>query len=317
MTTEQGRRIDRVPVTRLANDHQLDLVVHTVQGRRDGPKLAMFGSVHGDEPMGAECIRRVLGQINPDELRGTIVAVPVANAYAHQALSRNTPLDGVNLNRIFPGSPDGSVTEQLADALAGILRQDVTNFVDYHSGGNLALVDYSYLHEPGAEMARAFGRSVLYDGPIIEGTSSHYALSQGIPTMVSELGGGSQRIEDYLGYGICGTFNMLRAIGMLDGEAAPPPADQVVVRNLSVLRPSVGGVLLSNADASRVGARVPKGTVLGTIVDASTFEELEVLTAPYDPTILVLVRAAVTHVSPGDYGFMVADAATAVPASQH
>jgi uncharacterized protein len=245
--------------------------------------------------MGAECIRRFLGQINTDELRGTIVAVPVANAYAHQALSRTTPLDGMNLNRIFPGSPDGSVTEQLADALTGILRQDVTHFVDYHSGGNLALVDYSYLHEPGAEMARAFGRSVLYDGPIIEGTSSHYALSQGIPTMVSELGGGSQRIEDYLGYGVCGTFNMLRAIGMLDGEVAPPPADQVVVRNLSVLRPSVGGVLLSKADASCVGARVPKGTVLGTIVDASTFEELEVLTAPYDPTILVLVRAAVTR----------------------
>lgn len=299
--------MDRVPVARLANDHDLSLVVHTVRGSRPGPKLAMFGSVHGDEPMGSETIRRVLTQLDPAELRGTIVAVPVTNPYAHQALTRSTPLDGVNMNRIFPGSPDGSVTERLADALTGILRQDVTHFVDYHSGGNFALVDYSYIHEPGAEMSRAFGRHVLYSGPGYEGTSSGYALSLGIATMVSELGGGSQRIAEYLEHGIRGTFNMMRAIGMLDGDPAPPPDDQVVVETLTVIKPTTGGVLLSEFDASTVGQRVPAGTVLGRIVSAATFEELEVLRAPYDPSILILVREPVTHVAPGDYGFMVAD----------
>lgn len=309
MNDENG--VHDVLVTTLADGRPLNLVVHVVRGTQPGPKLAMFGSIHGDEPMSSEIIRRFLLEVPLTEMRGTLIAVPIANPLAHQTLSRTTPLDGCNLNRIFPGDPAGTASEQLAAALAAILRDGVTHFIDFHSGGNFAFVDYSYLHNPGAEMSRAFGRPLLYSHDSYDGTSTDFALSLGIASMASELGGGSQRIGEYIRHGVEGTVRVLQAIGMLDGRSSPQPASQTIVDTLTVLRPTVAGTLLSRFDSTHVGETVPAGTVLGTIVSPYTFLELETIRAPYSRSILVLVREEVTHVLPGDYGFMVADGATA------
>ncbi len=311
-----GHSVERIPVTHLSNGHDVELVVHVIRGAKDGPKLAMFGGVHGDEPLGTEAVRRSLEQIDPEQLTGTIVAVPVANPYAFEAGKRVTPLDGLNLNRIIPGDSGGSLTEQLAAKLAGILDDGVTHFIDYHSGGILACVDYSYVHEAGAEMSRAYGCQVLYDHESYPGSATDYALKKGIRTMVSELGGGEYDTEYFLGKAVSGTLNVLREIGMYAGEASPPRADQVVVTTLHAVRPTVGGLLQAEVAADRLGQSLPAGTVLGRVIDPATFDELEVLTAPYDPTYLILSRTPVTQVSPGDYGFMVADGATAKPAAQ-
>jgi uncharacterized protein len=311
-----GYNVERIPVTRMSNGHDVELVVHVIRGAKDGPKLAMFGGIHGDEPLGTEAVRRVLQRIDPGELAGTIVAVPVANPYAFEAGKRMTPADGLNLNRVMPGDADGSLTEQLAAQLARILDDGCTHFIDYHSGGNLACVDYSYVHAAGAEMSRAYGCQVLYDHESYVGSATDYALAKGIRSMVSELGGGQYDTEYFLGRAVSGTFNVLRTIGMLDGEVTPPREDQVVVTTLTVLRPRVGGLLQAEAGADRIGQVVPAGTVLGRVVDPYTFTELQVLSAPYDPTYLVLSRSPVTQVSPGDYGFMVADGATAKPAAE-
>jgi predicted deacylase len=305
--------IEEIPVTTLASGHRLALTVHTLTGAQEGPRMVLFGGIHGDEPLGSETVRRVLQTVDPAALKGTIVAVPVANPYAHQALTRNTPLDGVNINRIFPGNASGSVTEQVAATLCGIL-EGADHFIDFHSGGNFATVEYAYIHDAGAEMSRAYGCSLLYHGTPYGGSATGWALEQGIHCMVSELGGGGQRIDAYLTKGVDGTMNVLRTVGMLPGEPTPPPADQVVVETLSVLAPTAGGVMLSDFGVDRIGERIPKGTVLGRVLSPYTFEELEVISAPYEPSILVLGRESMTNVAPGDYGFMVADGATAKPA---
>jgi uncharacterized protein len=311
-----GYSVERIPVTRVGNGHDVELAVHVIRGAQDGPKLAMVGGIHGDEPLGTEAVRRVLKEIDPEQVSGTIVALPVANPYAFEASKRFTPADGLNFNRIMPGDSAGSLTEQLAAALAAILDDGCTHFIDYHSGGNLACVDYSYVHEAGAEMSRAFGCQILYDHESYVGSATDYALKRGIRSMVSELGGGLHDTEYFLGKAVTGTFNVLRAIGMYKGEVSPPREDQVIVTTLTVLRPLAGGLLQAEVGPDRLGEILPAGTVLGRVVDPYTFEELQVLTAPYDPTYLVLSRCPVTQVSPGDYGFMVADGATARPAGQ-
>jgi uncharacterized protein len=310
-----GYSVERIPVTRLSNGHDVELVVHVIEGSKDGPKLAMFGGIHGDEPLGTEAVRRVLARLDPGQIAGTIVAVPVANPYAFEAGKRVTPVDGLNLNRIVPGDSGGSLTEQLAAHLAGILDDGCTHFIDYHSGGNLACVDYSYVHEAGAEMSRAYGCQILYDHESYVGSATDYALARGIRSMVSELGGGMYNTGYFLDRAVTGSLNVLRTIGMLDGETTPPRDDQVVVTTLTVVRPRVGGLLQAEVGADRLGEVLPAGTVLGRVIDPATFAELEVLTAPYDPTHLVLSRTPVSQVNPGDYAFMVADGATAKPAA--
>jgi predicted deacylase len=303
----------RVPVTTLANGHEVTLPLHTLTGKAGGPRLGLVSGVHGDEPLAVETVRRFVAEAATADLTGTIVAIPVANPYAHMELTRNTPVDGENLNRIFPGNAAGSLTHQLAAKLVELLVGEVDYLIDFHSGGLSACVDYAYLDDATGELSRLYGADLLYRGPGYTGTLTSIAQEAGIPAVVSEFGGASARIEHYLDKGVRGTLNIARHLGMLPGEVVRP-AGQRIISDLRVLAPRHGGIMLSDFPPEMLGRQIDQGTVLGRVVSPYTFEELEVLVAPFDPTLLVLTRPAYTNVAPGDYGFMVADGATAVPA---
>lgn len=308
----QGLETARVPVATIANGHALDLVTHTIRGGAgDGPTLGLIAGIHGDEPLGVETVRRFVAELDPASFKGSLFVLPVANPYAFQGLTRNTSVDMNNLNRIFPGDPDGMLSDQLAAAIVEQIVPRCDYLIDFHSGGNLATVDYAYLHD-NEGLAQAFGCEILFRGPSYPGSLGFHARENGVPTIVSELGGGQQLNEHYVQKGLRGIRNVMMKLGMLEGEPVVP-AKQVIVDELIILRPHHGGLMLSEVEPSRLGESVPQGTVLGRIVSPYTFEELEVLTATFEPSLLVLVRESVTKVDPGDYGFMIANGATAVP----
>ena len=89
-----------------------------VRGKKDGPILWLNGATHGDEPEGPYSIFMALDDIDPESLAGTVVAVPVMNVGAFAAGNRGNPLDtfAYDLNRVYPGRPDGYPTERIADA---------------------------------------------------------------------------------------------------------------------------------------------------------------------------------------------------------
>ncbi|WP_381789486.1 succinylglutamate desuccinylase/aspartoacylase family protein [Streptomyces niveus] len=306
---QPGHTIETVPVTRVDSGHDLVLTVHRLTGARPGPTLVAFGGVHGDEAMGPEEIRRFVSSVDPAELAGTIVAVPVANPYAYAAMSRFTPQDGLNLNRIFPGDRNGSVTEQLAAVLAEIMLQ-ADYFVDFHSSGLYSTVEYSYIMDDGREMATSFGAALLYHHEPYEGTSSAWAIKNGIASTVCELGGGGQLTDAFLDKAVHQGRNMLKGIGMLEGAPEAIVERQTVMTELLTLRPAKGGTMISHFTPDRLGEVIKGGTVLGEVVDPYTFETLEQLVAPYDSNILVLSREGYTRTAPGDYGFMVGNANT-------
>jgi uncharacterized protein len=302
----------RVPVATIANGHTLELVTHRIQGGAgDGPTLGLIAGIHGDEPLGVETVRRFVSELEPASFSGRLFVLPVANPYAFQALTRNTTIDMNNLNRIFPGDPNGMVSEQLAHAIVEQIVPNCDYLIDFHSGGNLATVDYVYLHDDRG-LAEAFGCEILFRGPSYPGSLGDYARSNGVPTIVSELGGGQQLNEHYVQKGLRGIRNVMKKLEMLPGDPEVPER-QVIVDELIILRPHHGGLMLSEVEPARLGEAVPKGTVLGRIVNPYTFEELEVVTATFEPSLLVLVRESVTKVDPGDYGFMIANGAGATP----
>src|SRR5579875_154068 len=94
-------RLRTIPVHTLANGHQLVLHVHEMESGRPGPTLGVIATIHGDEPLSIEIVRRLLQEVDLSRLRGRIRALPVANPYAYQSSTRNLPLDMSNLNRIF------------------------------------------------------------------------------------------------------------------------------------------------------------------------------------------------------------------------
>lgn len=102
----------------------------------EGPRVLLMGGNHGDEFEGQVMLMKLLRELDVDSVRGQILVLPAANAPAAYAGRRTSPLDGGNLNRLFPGDPDGSPTAMIAHYIESVLLQRVDHVFDFHSGGS-------------------------------------------------------------------------------------------------------------------------------------------------------------------------------------
>ena len=270
--------------------------------------------MHGDEPLTNEIVRQVLTRVDPAELRGTILAVPIANSLAFENLSRHTPIDMLDVNRNFPGTPTGWLSEQIAHVLSTRFVSQLDVHVDLHTGGVFPTVDYVYIFDKSRELSLAFGSTFLFEpSQPYKGTFAVPAREKGIPFFTAEVGGGSFLDAHYIEHGVRGVLNVLKQLAMLDGEVVKP-AHQTIVTEMAVIRPRVGGVLYPEVGLDQLGQEVPGGTLLGRVVSPYTFETLEEIRSPFDRGYMILLRGGMMRVNPGDYGYMVANAGTARPA---
>jgi predicted deacylase len=141
------------------------------------------------------------------------------------------------------------------------------------------------------------------------GTTATYATARGIPVNVVEIGGGYQDQATHIANGVRGLTNTLRAKEMLPGPVERRH-DQLLMREMTVMRPRNGGVCVPRRRLVP-GAQFEGAQPLADIVSPYTFETLETLVAPYERNIVVLARNYMTRIHPGDYTFMIGNAASA------
>lgn len=308
------RAYTSLTVARMLSGGDLQIPVHVVNGERRGPTLGLFACIHGSEYYQNRVIRRLVADMDPSELRGTILSVPVANPLAFANMSRETPnppeetVDFANMNRVFPGkrstplfgsmvSTDVSLTMRMAASLSDHVIPRCTHILDYHGQmRGMALKKMLFNLDPESkEMARAFGLGILHDPP---GSISRpggfmpmtdYAGTLGAKCIVPEVGGGmhGEAFEaDCERLAVKGTVNVMRHLGMLDGEP-DLPEKQFYFRNAPHVRSTAGGYLVTEMSPRDVGIgreprEVKKGEDLGTVYSPYTFEELERIRAPCD-----------------------------------
>jgi len=297
-----------IHVATLASGMDLVLPLHEIIGDQSGPTLGISAGIHGEEAVGVEIVYRFMQTHDPGALRGRLLVLPVANPFSYAAISRHTLIDGGNLNRVFPGNRDGQLTEQLAFAMTEQFLRTLDYYVDLHAGGAYPTVDYVYIlnAEP---LSRAFGSPLLYRAKeMLTGTSVTVTRERNVPSVVVELGGGDVEQTSYVARGLQGLANILKTLGMLPGDPTPPPP-QVVLQEITTLRPHHGGLLVP--EVTELGIEVKGGQVLGRIVSPYSFEELEVLRCPFDRGIMVLTHRTADAVEPGIYAYMVGNLATA------
>jgi uncharacterized protein len=299
-----------LPVTTLASGLELKLGVHEVNGDKPGPILGITAAIHGDEMIGSEIVRRVVERINPAKLAGTLRVMPVANPLAFEALTRNTPLDMNNMNRVFPGDESGWLTEKIAHIVANKFIKGLDFYVDLHAGGDKPVVDYVYLLN-SEEMSRAFGSKIMYrPAASYPGSSSEFSVKLGIPTIVVELGGGPNG-EDHVERGVKGVLNVMKVAAMLPANPEGVPKDAVVLKDMVTIRPKAGGIMVPETPDMSPADVITGHKVLARVYNPMTFQELEVISAPFEKNILVLHRGTVTRVHPGDYAYMIGNLETA------
>jgi len=263
----QRRTID-MPIARLYTHTNMTMPVHVIHGKKPGPTLFISAAVHGDEINGVEIIRRLLKLKLLKKIRGTLIAIPIVNVYGFINHSRYLP-DGRDLNRFFPGSPNGSLTSQLAHLLMDEIISKCTHGIDLHTGArhrnNLPQVRADLSSKETEELASIFGAPVVIDARLRDGSLRQAAAERGIPLLLYE-GGEALRFNNLVTkMGIRGIISVMRKIGNLPkSEVKRRQLKPLITSSSKWTRAPMSGIVQS---ATPLGAKVKKGEMIGLIGD--------------------------------------------------
>jgi len=222
-----------IPVTTLAGGTPLEIPVVVVNGSGPGPCFWVDGAIHGDEPEGPLACQIALAEVDPTQLSGTLVLCPVVNVPAFEAAQRGNPLDTFtyDMNRIYPGRPDGYLSERVAAAHAAALGDVADMEISIHSGGAHSFLDKAIFVDErpeSVELATAMGPGwgCIMSSFNPKGSPMAHMKELGKVGITVELGGRSAtspaafaRVGRELADSI---LNILRHYEMYPGEAAYP-----------------------------------------------------------------------------------------------
>ena len=273
-----------------------------ITGSEDGPLLTVIAGVHGCEYASMTGVRRWLAELAGADLRGRVRAVPVLNLPAF--VSRTpfvVPDDGKNLNRSFPGDPDGTLADRLAyDAFTQLITGSDA-YIDAHCGDMVEALQPFALYESGAAESRARELAVAYGLPYVirqvpgpdravSGTSTGAAAAAGIPAITAKAGECGLVQEHAVALHVAGLHGVLRALGMTEAgpdDAASRPAQTQLERFLW-LRCQRAGWWEPTVAA---GDTVSEGQVIGTVSTLDGADVLESISAPADGVVIFLTSS--------------------------
>ena len=273
-------------------DEGTKIPITVMHGADDGPVLALIAGTHGYEYPGITALQRIRKLLDPREVSGTIIMVHIANmpSFLGRTIYRS-PVDGKNLNRMYPGDPDGSVSQRIAHLVTAEVMDRADYLIDLHAGdGNEALRPFVYmpvtgdteLDEASKGLAMAFGLDhiVVDKAPLRSREDSLYtdqtALVRGIPAITTETGQMGLNDDYWVDMATDGIFNVLRHLEMI-------PGDEIVNEGITwltdyeVIKSPGAGIFRADV---RDGYHIAKGGKLGVLLDFFG-DEIEEVRAPF------------------------------------
>jgi predicted deacylase len=266
--------------------------VSVIHGARSGPTLALIAGTHGYEYPPITALQRLRASLDPAALSGTVILVHVANPPSFLGRTIYTsPVDGKNLNRAYPGSADGSISERIAHTITVTIIQHADYLVDMHGGdGNEMLRSYVYMPVTGNTeldarvrgMALAFGLDhiVIDRGRLTDPANSVFTdmtgLTRGVPSITTETGQMGSNDDVWVDLAEKGVLNLLRHLKMIDGSEVENTG-VVWLEDYQVIQAPATGVFHA---AVRDGYTVAEGTLLGTLSNLFG-EPIEEIRAPF------------------------------------
>lgn len=250
--------------------------------RGPGKMVACFGGTHGNEYEGQVAVWRLARDLAPAELAGRVILMPRLCTPACDAGTRESPLDGVNMNRAFPGNPRGSITYRIADFVTTHVLRQADVVLDIHSGGRILRFpmcsSFHEVEDPAqqreiADVARLFDTPfvMVYAKSMASGLLTDEAEAMGKITIGTELGYGEATIREGVRHADIGIRNVLRHYGLLEGavervRAADAHAPRIVraVRLEDYVPAPISGTYEPTAEP---GQWVEAGDLVGRLWD--------------------------------------------------
>ena len=265
-----------LPYSRDDSAYGAIMIPLAVVSNGDGPTVLLTGGNHGDEYQGPLSLLKLVNRIDVADVTGRIIIAPCMNQPAFAAASRTSPIDRGNLNRMFPGRPDGSVTEKIADYFSRYLLPLADHVLDIHDGGktlefipivsSLALADRA-AEAAGEAAAEAFGAPFVTKLVELDtiGMWDFVVADSGRTFLCTEIGGGGTTRPDTVAVTDAGIDNVLKHWGVLVGEPVPMESKRIAF-------PESDAYIISESDGLiewcvELGAQIRAGDLLARVHD--------------------------------------------------
>jgi len=235
------------------------------RGLEDGKVLGLTAAIHGNELNGIPVIQRLFKEINPTELKGTIVGVPVINVPSLVRKKRRF-IDGTDLNHIMPGKPNGTVSQVYAWRVVNRLIKEFDYLIDLHTASNGRVNSYYIRADMADEVVRQMAilqnAQIIVHNPPSDGTLRGTADEMGISAITLEVGNPNTFQKGLIRDGLTGIHNLLGYLGMLDCEVDAPDDDTVLCKKSYWIYSDTGGIMTVYP---KVTDLVKKGEVIATM----------------------------------------------------
>lgn len=267
-----------------ATGRPVDVPFLIARGAKDGPTMGIASAVHGNELNGIRIIHNLLRYLDLSQLTGNLLCAPVVNVPAFNDGNRLFP-DGLDLNHVFPGKPDGRPAEQYARSFVSAFLPNIDFLIDIHTASvgrtNTMYVRADLADPVSKQMAEAFNPEIVLQARGSDGTLRRNALKKGIPSITVEAGNPNVFQGRIATEGDLGIRNILVELGFLEGEKLLR-RDPVYCPSSTWLRTTGGGLL---EPRFRLFDRVKRGAELAVALDLFG-ERIRSYRAPYDGIVI-------------------------------
>jgi hypothetical protein len=290
---EGKRTVLDIEVAKLHTRTTVKVPVIIERSTVEGPVILLLAGVHGDEVNGVSIIREIINQKLNVPKKGTIICIPVFNIFGYLIQTREFP-DGRDLNRMFPGSLNGSLASQFAFQFTKEIAPFVDYVIDYHTGGgerdNISQIRLESSEKKTLELANIFNPPFIVHSSYIA-KSLRETLNKIGKTVLLFEGGKSKNLNpNVINHGIRGTKNVLIHLGFINGDIALTE-NPTFIKKTKWLRSNYSGmfkILVSN------GTHVKKKDLLGVIQDP--FGEFKKrIYAPFDCHIFCINKTPIVN----------------------
>ncbi|MEX2648746.1 MAG: succinylglutamate desuccinylase/aspartoacylase family protein [Alphaproteobacteria bacterium] len=258
-------------VTRSGYGHVATPVAVIRNGK--APTALLMAGNHGDEYEGQVALTRLIRALDPARIKGRVIIVPAANVAAALAGARTSPVDEGNLNRAFPGDPNGTPTFAMAHYYDTVLFAMADALIDIHSGGtsmdylpfaSICLEGDPAVDEPARALLAAFGAPIAIEWDAVDPRMAEVAAAhRGVPSVSGEFGGAATVKPDGVAIVERGVHNVLRHLGIIDGKVAPANSRRMAIPSRDCYAFATCAGLFEPKVA--LGATIEKGAVCGLI----------------------------------------------------
>ncbi len=256
-------------VAKLHTTTTVEVPVLIERSKKPGPTVLITAGIHGDEVNGVEIVRQIIAKGINKPKKGTIICIPVINIFGFLHRDREFP-DGRDLNRVFPGSPKGSLASRVAHKLITEIVPQVDLILDYHTGGadrfNSPQIRIVNNDKALDELALAFGAPFVLYSKSITKSFRHTCHKLGVPMLLYEGGKSFYFDATITNTGVNGAKRVLHHLGMLHSKfkTSTPKKDCVFITESRWIRAKYSGMFRGDI---RINEKVNKGDVIGHITD--------------------------------------------------